>query len=84
MDSVKLLPRRDIDKEITGKDSDAIEKYWVFEFSDAPVILPKTITKSYEEHFNFKLIPAERLPEISHWDEIQGNLELYKDLSPIW
>lgn len=82
--SVKLLPRRDIDKEITGKDSDALEKYWVFEFSGAPVLLPNTITKPYEEHFNFKLIQAERLPDISHWGEIQGNLELYKDLSPIW
>jgi hypothetical protein len=56
----------------------------VFEFSGTPVLLHNTITKPYEEHFNFKLIQAERLPEISHWDEIQGNLELYKDLSPIW
>jgi hypothetical protein len=82
--SVKLLPRRDIDKEITGKDSDAIEKYWVFEFSGAPVLLRNVIKKPYEEHFNFKLMKAERLPEISHWDEIQGNLELYENLSHIW
>ncbi|WP_339724632.1 DUF2357 domain-containing protein [uncultured Paraglaciecola sp.] len=82
--SVKLLPRRDIDKEITGKESDATEKYWVFEFSGAPVLLSNVIKKPYEEHFNFKLIKAERLPEISHWGEIQGNLELYEDLSPTW
>jgi len=82
--SVKLLPRRDIDKEITGKDSDAIEKYWVFEFSGAPVLLPNIIAKPYEEHFNFKLIQAERLPEISHWGEIQGSLALYENLSSTW
>ena len=82
--SVKLLPRRDINKEITGKDSDAIEKYWVFEFSGRPVRLSNAIKKPYEEHFNFKLIKAERLPEVSHWSDIQGDLELYKDLSSIW
>jgi len=81
---VKLLPRRDINKEITGKDSDAIEKYWVFEFSGRPVRLSNAIKKPYEEHFNFKLIKAERLPEVSHWSDIQGDLELYKDLSSIW
>ncbi|SEL40037.1 hypothetical protein SAMN05216262_11063 [Colwellia chukchiensis] len=82
--SVKLLPRRGIDKEITGKDSDATEKYWVFEFSGAPVLLPKIIEKPYEEHFNFKLIQAERLAEISHWGEIQGSLALYENLSSTW
>ncbi|KKM68565.1 hypothetical protein LCGC14_1459630, partial [marine sediment metagenome] len=82
--SVKLLPRRDIDKEITGKDSDAIEKYWVFEFSETPVLLLNIIKKPYEEHFNFKLTQVERLPEVSHWGEIQGSLELYENLSAIW
>lgn len=82
--SVKLLPRRDINKEITGKESDSTEKYWVFEFSGEPVPLRNIIKKPYEEHFNFKLIHADRLSEISHWGEIQGNLELYEDLSSIW
>ncbi len=82
--SVKLLPRRDIDKEITGKESDTTEKYWVFEFSSAPVLLQNIIKKPYEEHFNFKLIKAERLSEISHWNEIKGNLSLYKNLSSVW
>ncbi|MFI8621310.1 DUF2357 domain-containing protein [Marinomonas sp. NPDC078689] len=82
--NVKLLPRRDIDKELAGKDSDSIEKYWVFEFAGAPVLLNRVIRKPYEEHFNFKLMKAECLQKVTYWEDIQGDLELYEGLSSIW
>lgn len=81
--SVKLLPRCDIDIGITGKASSSAEKYWVFEFAGAPVLLHNIIRKTYETHFNFKLVKAERLPEISHWDDIEGNLVLYSNQTSI-
>lgn len=84
VESVKLLPRRDLDVEITGKKSDTAEKYWVFEFSGAPTPLKTFIKKPYEEHFNFKLTKAEHLPNVLNWDDIQGDLVVYEDVSTSW
>lgn len=84
VESVKLLPRRDLDVEITGKKSNTAEKYWVFEFSGAPTPLKTFIKKPYEEHFNFKLTKAEHLPNVLHWDDIQGDLVVYEDVSTSW
>jgi len=82
--NVKLLPRCEIKREITGKDNGTNEKYWVFEFNGAPVRLEKPIEKPYEQSFNFKLMKAERLNDVAHWDDIKGELALYEDLSTTW
>ncbi|MGR0278994.1 DUF2357 domain-containing protein [Marinomonas dokdonensis] len=82
--SVKLLPRREIDIEISGKESNSSEAYWLFEFSGKPTPLHHTIRKPYDEHFDFKLMKVDRLSEIQHWDDIKGDLALYEDLSTVW
>ena len=82
--NVKLMPRRDIGRDITGKESDSNETYWVFEFSGEPIQLRNKITKPYKEHFHFKLTKAELLPQISHWDDIKGERAFYTEFSPSW
>jgi hypothetical protein len=80
--NVKLLPRRDIDIEVTGKDSTDSHYYWVFEFIGKPFILTNSIVKEYDDkHFQFKLTKAEYLQQVVHWDEIKGTYEVYADLS---
>ncbi|MCV2402102.1 restriction endonuclease-like protein [Marinomonas sp. C2222] len=82
---VKLLPRQEVHRDITGKESDSNELYWVFEFSGRPTLLDSVIKKPYiEEHFSFKLIKAEHLPEIAHWNGIQSDLALYEGFSTTW
>ena len=82
--NVRLLPRREIDRDITGKESGSADSYWVFEFSETAVPLHHSIRKTYSEHFSFKLMKADRLSEVMHWNDIRGDLALYEDLSSIW
>jgi hypothetical protein len=82
--NVKLLPRCDLDVEITGKASDETEKYWVFELSGMPTPLRTVIKKPYAEHFNFKLTKAEYIPNVLYWDDIQGDLAVYEDVGTSW
>jgi hypothetical protein len=79
--NVKLLPRRDIDIELTGKGSTDNHYYWVFEFIGKPFILDYPIVKEYDDkHFEFKLTKAEYLQQVAHWDEIIDKYEIYTDI----
>ncbi|MCE2572666.1 DUF2357 domain-containing protein [Motilimonas eburnea] len=79
--NVKLLPRRDIDVELTGKVSADSHYYWVFEFVGQPFALNKPIMKDYDsQHFQFKLTKAEYLQQVTHWDEIADKYEVYSDI----
>lgn len=82
--SVKLVRRREIDDSVTGKASNATQNYWLFEFSGKPIKLSHQIERPYSEHFEFKLTKAEYLDELTHWNEIDGEYQLYADLDKSW
>ncbi|CAM3661883.1 DUF2357 domain-containing protein [Rheinheimera salexigens] len=75
--SVKLLPRHDIARELTGKESDDNHHYWLFEFAGEPEKLSSVIEKPYTDSFAFKLTKAEYLHQFKHWDDVKESLQLY-------
>lgn len=82
--NVKLLPRHDIDRQLTGKLSNDNHHYWVFDFVGEPEVLTTPIVKPYSENFQFKLTKAEYLQQISHWDDVKEAYQLYTDLDLNW
>lgn len=82
--NVKLLPRRDIQRQFTGKESKDNHHYWLFEFIGEPMKLSTHIEKPYIEHFHFKLTKAELLHQMSHWDEIRNDAQFYTEFNPGW
>ncbi|MFB2656590.1 DUF2357 domain-containing protein [Shewanella xiamenensis] len=82
--NVKLLPRHDIDRQLTGKLSNDNHHYWVFDFVGEPEVLTTAIVKPYSENFQFKLTKAEYLQQISHWDDVKEAYQLYTDLDLNW
>ncbi|ENM3824464.1 restriction endonuclease-like protein [Vibrio cholerae] len=79
--NVKLLPRNQIDITISGKESRESHFYWQFEFDSEPLKLNNSVSKTYEQHFEFKLLKAEHLPSIRCWQDICGDLQVYSELS---
>ncbi len=82
--NVKLLRRRDIERQCTGKDSSDNHYYWVFDFVGEPEVLTRPIAKPYAEHFEFKLTKAEYLPQISQWSDVKDEYQLYADFDLSW
>jgi hypothetical protein len=82
--NVKLLPRHDIDRSLTGKESTDNRHYWVFEFTGSPIVLSKYIEKSYVESFQLKLTKAEYLQKFEHWNDVKGDLQLYAEFDLNW
>ncbi|ACA89166.1 DUF2357 domain-containing protein [Shewanella woodyi] len=82
--NVKLLPRHNIDDNLTGKVSSDERLYWLFEFTGEPTPLKNKLEIPYEEHFKFKLTKAEYLDVISNWDDITDSYQLYAELDETW
>lgn len=81
---VKLLPRHDIDRSLTGKESTDNRHYWLFEFVGSPIALSAEIEKPYVESFQFKLTKAEYLSQFAHWDDVKDDLQLYAEFDLSW
>uniref|UniRef100_A6W3I8 DUF2357 domain-containing protein n=1 Tax=Marinomonas sp. (strain MWYL1) TaxID=400668 RepID=A6W3I8_MARMS len=82
--NVKLLPRHDIDRSLTGKESTDNRHYWLFEFVGSPSLLSREIEKPYVESFEFKLTKAEYLQQFKHWGDVKDDLQLYADFTTSW
>ncbi|MEZ9590265.1 DUF2357 domain-containing protein [Vibrio breoganii] len=86
VESVKLVPRKDIPSSITGKEEDSSDtsSFWLFTFSSSPVLLSQAFRKPYAEHFQFKLTKVQYLDQISQWEGVTGSLQLYTELDENW